>query len=136
VAGISRYTRPVYVFLAVLFVIGVAVQFFLAGLGLLGGETMQAHNDFGWAALHLFPILMLLIGLTARLPRLLLGMTFVLAVVVFVQPLWVTEFRGEVLGALHVLGALVIFAISRDLAERGVRLLRTRWQAGGQPERG
>jgi hypothetical protein len=123
-AAVARFARPVWVVLAVLFTIGIVVQFFLAGLGLLGGEDMTAHADFGWAALHLFPILMFVFALLARLPRMFLIMNFVLAVVVFVQPLWVTEFRGEFLGAMHILGALVIFGISRELAERGVKFWR------------
>jgi hypothetical protein len=114
------------VVLAVLYAIGVLVQFFSAGMGLLGGETMQFHADFGWSALHLTPILIFIVALVAWLPRPLLIMSFALAVIVFVQPLWVTEFRGELLGAMHILGAGFILLLSRDIAERSVRLWRNR----------
>jgi hypothetical protein len=105
------------------------VQYFSAGLGLLGGETMEFHEGFGYAAVHLFPILMLLVGLVSRLPRALLILTFVLAVVTLVQPIWVSEFRGELLGAFHLLGALLIAWLARDIAERAVRFWRTRASA-------
>jgi hypothetical protein len=107
-----------------LFAVGIVVQYFSAGLGLLGGETMQFHKDFGWAALHLFPILMFLIALLSRLSRGLLIMSLALAVVTFLQPIWVAEFRGEFLGGMHLLGALVIAFLARDLAERSFRYWR------------
>jgi hypothetical protein len=116
--------RKIFAVLAGLFVIGVVIQFFLAGLGLLGGESMQAHIDFGWFPVHLFPILMLIVAAIARVGRTLLLMTLALAIVTFVQPFWVTEFEGEVLGALHILGALVMFGIAESLARRAMPLMR------------
>jgi hypothetical protein len=35
--------RKIYVGLAWVFVVAVGVQFFLAGLGVLGGESIEAH---------------------------------------------------------------------------------------------
>ncbi|MPZ49037.1 MAG: hypothetical protein GEU75_06980 [Dehalococcoidia bacterium] len=122
-AAVSRYARPVFIVFAVLYAIGVVVQFFLAGLGLLGGETMQAHNDLGWM-MHTLIIPFLVLALLSGLPRPLLIMAIALTVIMLVQPFWVTEFRGEVLGALHVLGALIIFGLARDVAEQGVKLWR------------
>ena len=124
-AAVARIARPIFVVLAMLFAVGIVVQYLSAGLGLLGGETMQFHKDFGWAALHLFPILMFLFALMSRLSRGLLIMSLALAVVTFLQPIWVAEFRGEVLGAMHLLGALVIAFLSRDLAERSYRYWRS-----------
>ena len=124
-AAVARIARPVFVVLAMLFAVGVVVQYLSAGLGLLGGETMQFHIDFGWAALHLFPILMFLIALLSRLSRALLIMSFALAVVTFLQPIWVAEFRGEFLGAMHLLGAIVIAYLARDIAERSYRYWRS-----------
>jgi hypothetical protein len=107
-----------------LYVLAVAVEFFLAGLGTLGGGSMHAHRAFGYSALHLTPVLILLIGIVGRLPRDLLAVTVVFAVVSILQPVWVTEFKGEVLGSLHVLGALVIFAMAHYIAQRATRHLR------------
>ncbi len=36
---------------AYLFLLGIVVQFFLAGLGTLGGEDLEAHRGFGYSAL-------------------------------------------------------------------------------------
>jgi hypothetical protein len=107
-----------------LYVLGVVIQFFLGGLGVLGGRSMDAHIALGYSALHMTPILILLICVIGRLPRILLGLTFAFAVVAFLQPIWVTEFEGEILGALHVFGALVVFALAHTIAQRATHLLR------------
>jgi hypothetical protein len=57
--------------------------------------------------------------------RNLLIVTIVLFAIVFVQPIWASEFRGETLGALHVVGALVIAALTHYIAERATRLVRS-----------
>lgn len=116
--------RRIFVGLMWLYVLGVVVEFFLAGLGTLGGGSMHAHRAVGYSALHLTPVLILLIGIVGRLPRDLLAVTVVFAVVSILQPIWVTQFRGEVLGSLHVLGALLLFAIAHYIAQRATRLLR------------
>jgi hypothetical protein len=125
-AGLAGIARPVFAVLAALFTIGIVVQYLLAGVGILGGGSMEAHEVFGYAVLHFFPVLMLIAALLARLPKGLVIMAGVLMLVTLVQPIWVTAFRDEFLGAFHFLGALVIFALSRDLAERGMRAWRTR----------
>jgi hypothetical protein len=109
-----------------LYVLGVVIQFFLAGLGTLGGEDFEAHEGFGWSALHLTPILLLVLTVVAGASTLTRMLTVALVVIAAVQPFWVTEFRGETLGALHVLGALVIFALAHHLAQRCMREMRGR----------
>ena len=37
-----------YYWLALLIAIGIIVQVFLAGLGIFGAESFDAHEDFGW----------------------------------------------------------------------------------------
>lgn len=104
-----------------LYVLGVVVQFLLAGLGNLGGESWDAHVGFGWSALHLTPILIVVVAVVAKVSRTTLIIAVALAIAAFVQPFWVTEFRGETLGALHVFGALVVFILAHHLAQRAMR---------------
>jgi hypothetical protein len=120
-----RIARIILVGLAWLFLFGVAVQYFLAGLGTLGGESMDAHEGLGYAVLHFFPILILIAALVARASKPTIIMSVVLVVVTLVQPFWVSEFRGEILGALHILGALVIAALAHEIASRATQLVRT-----------
>jgi hypothetical protein len=107
-----------------MYVLGVVIQFFLAGLGALGGEDYKAHEGFGWSALHLTPILLLVLTFLAGASTLTKLLTLALVVVAFIQPFWVTQFRDETLGALHLIGALVIFTLAHDIARRSMREMR------------
>jgi len=107
-----------------LYVLGVVIQFFLAGLGALGGEDFKAHEDFGWSALFLTPVLLLVLTFLAGASMVTRIMTLALVVAAFIQPFWVTQFSGETLGAFHLIGALVIFALAHDIARRSMREMR------------
>lgn len=122
--------RRILVVAAWLYVLGVAVQFLLAGLGTLGGESLSAHEGFGWSALHLTPIIIAVAAWFARAPMTLLVLCVIFAVVAIVQPYWVSEFRGEFLGSMHILGALVIFVLAHAIAQRATALLRSSSVAG------
>jgi hypothetical protein len=116
--------RRILVIVALLFLLGVVLQFFFAGLGLLGGEDMELHKDFGWSALVVTPILILIVAYLAKVGRVTMMLCLALTVVSLIQPFWVTEFRGEMLGSLHVLGALVIFTLAHHIAQRAMRDMR------------
>ena len=122
--------RKILVGLAWLYVLGVVVQFFFAGMMLLGAgaddkqDYIDLHEGLGYAVLHLSPILILIAAAVGKVGRNLLILIFVFAVIVFLQPIWVAEFRDEFLGSLHVIGALVIAAMAHEIAQRATRLLR------------
>jgi hypothetical protein len=109
-----------------LYLIGVLVQFFLAGLGLpqLGNEGMDAHEGFGYSALHLTPILFLIVAFFAKVSKTMLILMVVFAVIAFVQPIWAAEFDGEALAALHILGAAIILMMAHMLATMATRHMR------------
>jgi hypothetical protein len=118
--------RKVFVGLAWLFVLAVAIQFLLAGLGVLGGESMEAHRQWGFIVLHLIPILMFIAAIVGRMGRTVLGVTGALFLLVFLQPLFADpELDPRWLRSLHVLNALFIFALGYHLAQRGTRTLRS-----------
>jgi hypothetical protein len=110
------------VVLAWLFVLAVLLQFFFAGLGLLGGESMSLHKDFGWMPVHSFPVLLLIAAFFAKAGRTNLILCLVLVILTGVQPIWVTEFRGEFLGSMHILGAAAILGLAHAIAQRANRL--------------
>jgi Family of unknown function (DUF6220) len=116
--------RKVFVGLAWLFVLAVAIQFLLAGLGVLGGESLEAHRQWGFIVLHLIPILMFIAAMVGRMGRTVLGLTAALFLLVFLQPLFADpELDPRWLRSIHVLNALFIFALGFHLAQRG-RTLR------------
>ena len=112
--------RKFFVGFAWLFVLAVAIQFLLAGLGVLGGESMEAHRQWGFLVLHLIPILMLIAAIVGRMGRNVLALTGVLFLLVLVQPLFAdAQLDPRWLRSLHVLNALFVFALGYHLAQRG-----------------
>ena len=121
--------RKALVVLLWLYVLGVLVQFFLAGLGMaeLGNKGMDVHRGLGFSLAYL-PIIFLVVAAVAKLPKPTLIMMAAFAVVAIVQPFWASEFQGESIAALHVLGAAFILAMSHALARLVMR------QAGQRAE--
>ncbi|HEY0605209.1 MAG TPA: DUF6220 domain-containing protein, partial [Herpetosiphonaceae bacterium] len=77
---IVHVSRIIYLLLAGLFAGGIAIQVFLAGAGVLVNPSyFVMHTTFGHI-LELFPLLLLIVGLVARLPWRLLGLTALLFV--------------------------------------------------------
>ncbi len=93
----------------------VVVQVFLAGLGLFGASDFDAHRLFAFV-LHAVTLSLVALAALGRRGALVLAVTVALAVLVFVQGLLVVvAARAPVVGALHPVGALVLFAGARWL---------------------
>ena len=111
--------RKIFAGLAWLFVLAVAIQFLLAGLGILGGESMDAHRAWGFLVLHLIPSLMFIAAIVGRMGRTVIGLTGALVLLVFLQALFASpELDPRWLRSLHVLNALFIFTLGFHLAQR------------------
>jgi hypothetical protein len=91
----------------------VVVQFFLAGYGVLGGEPMGAHKLIGHL-LEPLSLLLVIFGALAKLGGKLIGMAGALLVLVVLQSVWI-DADASVLRAFHVLGALAIAMILREI---------------------
>ncbi len=112
---------------AVLFVIGVVVQIFLAGFGIprLGGQGMQTHIDFGYT-LSLAPIVPLVLSWPARAGRETIVMCAVLLVLTFVQTLLPGARDGMPwVAALHPITAFIVLGLGIMVARRAISLART-----------
>ena len=116
-----RWARYAFAVLAGLFLVGVVVQTFYAGLGLFAGaENMDFHVQFGWI-LHLAPILVLIAAALGRVGRATLLWTAALVVTVFIQPLLPGLSESvPALAALHPVNALLIFWVSGVVARRAL----------------
>jgi hypothetical protein len=91
---------------------------------------MAAHADFGYIALHLTPILLVIASLVGRVGRRLIWPTVALAVVAFAQPIWVTDFRGSWVTALHIVGAGVVLVLSWQVARGATSTARVPKEPG------
>jgi hypothetical protein len=121
-----RWARYAFAVLAALFLVGVAVQTFFAGLGLFAGASnWSLHVDFGWI-LHLAPILVLIAAALGRAGRATLGWTAALVVTVFIGPLLPGLSESmPALAALHPVVALIIFWLSIVVVRRALELARS-----------
>jgi hypothetical protein len=94
----------------------IAVQFFLAGIGVFGDEgktsdDFDPHRALG-NALLLVTLIMLILAAVGRLGRPLLPMTGALFVLMFIQGILAGAGEDtQIVGAFHVLNALVLFTL-------------------------
>src|SRR5688500_9992775 len=97
-----RRSRVAYAVTAWAFVVGLIAQVFFIGLGLFADRNgTSIHRDFGWL-LHLWPLLILLSAYLSRAGKRHWQWALVLALVVFMVPIFVTlRTSVPVLAALH-----------------------------------
>ena len=112
----------VFRLLSYLFLIAVAVQFFLAGLGVMGGESIEAHRQMGFIGLHLIPLLMFGAAIAAKAGRVTIGMIVVLFLLVGLQSLWANFDDPMWVRSIHVLAGLVIYVLGHHITQRANRL--------------
>ena len=76
--------RVVFYGFAVIYLVGVVVQFFLAGLALFGSTNYDAHRGLGYV-LGAIAVVLLVIAVAAKLPRSLTGLSITLVVLNVIQ---------------------------------------------------
>jgi hypothetical protein len=127
----------VYVGLALFFAVGVAAQAVLAGAGIFaGGSWMVAHSVLGHlltSPIPLIPLLLLIFGFVARVPRRDRWLCALLLVLATIQPV-VVYLHGiaPLLSALHPFIALLLFALPLGLAGRARELHAPRPQSSSE----
>src|SRR4051812_15551977 len=101
--------RQVYFGLAVLTLALVALQFLLAGLGIFGATSFDAHRPVGFIFLHATTLLMLIVALVGRMgrPAAMFG-AGLLVLIVVQSSLPSLEDDAPGIAAFHPLLALVI----------------------------
>ena len=116
-----RVPLVIYSALAVVFLLGVVVQVFLAGAGIFASASWLSSHGILGHILPVIPLLMVILGLVGKLPRTINWLTVLLLVLVYIQPWFIYLSRSAgipLLGALHPVNALAIFALSLYLLYR------------------
>ncbi len=126
-----RIARPIHLVVAWLFVIGLVVQVFLAGMGVFSSATEFAtHRDFGYL-LTLLPVVLVVTGIVGGFGR----WEVIAAAVMFgqfiLQSILVLQ-RDSVpaIAALHPVNGFLMLLIAIWLAIDAWR----RFQAGDEPK--
>ena len=121
-----KASRRIYLIFAWLFVVGVVVQVFFAGMAVVAGRWPWAnHVTFG----HLLaaPLLAMLIAMyVGKLPGRMKRLTWLLFAVYVLQAdvLIFMRVSAPVLSALHPVSALVDFALGLALARQATAIVR------------
>jgi Family of unknown function (DUF6220) len=116
--------RVVFYGFAVIYLVGVVVQFFLAGLALFGSTNYDAHRGLGYV-LGVIAVVLLVIAVAAKLPRSLTGLSITLVVLNVIQ-IVLLQFDIHEIEALHVVNALAIAFVANMLVQRSRRFLASR----------
>ena len=113
-----RYLRVAFAVVAWIFVATIVIQVFLIGLGLFDDPAFrETHRQFGYTAVGIAALVLLIVAIAARPGRRLLGMVVGLFVLYIVQTS-LPEFRDSfpAVAALHPVLALGIFVLSLQIA--------------------
>jgi len=126
--------RIAYVALVWLFLVGLVVQVFLAGIGIFSTDSRDfgTHIQLGWI-LHLVPVLILIAAAIGRVGRPTLLWVAALVLTTLIQPFLPGLADTSVaLAALHPVNAMVMFVIAVRLAWAGPSLLPGRQPPGSE----
>lgn len=112
------WARPAYQWLAWIFLVALGVQFFLAGMGVLGGEEIDPHQAFG-SLLQLVSLVMLILAIVAKLGGKLIGMSVVLLVLMVLQSVFAQPDLDPIfLRTFHVFDAFLIVGLVYNIATK------------------
>lgn len=107
-----------------LFIVGLFVQFYLAGRGAFGAASYSAHKDFG-DALHLLTPLILVLTLVNPVTRNRTDVILsILLVVLYELQLGLADLKHPDAGAFHPVNALLILGVAYSLLRRDLRAVR------------
>jgi hypothetical protein len=115
--------RKAYRWMVILLLVLIAVQFFLAGIGVFGDEgktsdDFDPHRMLG-NVLLLVSLILLILAAVGKLGRPLLPMTAGLFVLMFIQGILAGVGEDtQIVGAFHVLNALLLVGLTYHLFER------------------
>lgn len=113
--------------LATIYLVGVIVQFFLAGLGAFGASSYDAHQGLG-LALAALSLILLVVAFVGKVPRSLVALTFTLLGLNVLQLVFARVDVDEV-AALHVLNALAVALVAVEVTQRSRRYLASKLAA-------
>jgi hypothetical protein len=107
-----------------LFMLGLLVQFYLAGRGVFGASSYSAHKDLG-DALHPVTLIILVLTLVAATTRnrVDIGLS-VLLLVLFEVQFALADFDHPNVGAFHPVNALLLLGATSGLFQRDLRAVR------------
>jgi hypothetical protein len=119
--------RVAFYGVALVYLLGVVVQFFLAGLAVFGVRGYDAHRGLGFV-LGLISLILLALAIGAKMPRSITALSAVLVALNAFQIVLIQIDIAEV-NALHLVNALAIAFVANMLVHRSRKYLAARLAA-------
>jgi hypothetical protein len=116
--------RVAFYGVALVYLLGVVIQFFLAGLAVFGVRSYDAHRGLGFV-LGVISIVLLALAIGAKMPRSVTALSTVLLALNAFQIVLIQIDIAEV-NALHLVNALAIAFVANMLVHRSRRYLAAR----------
>ena len=116
--------RVAFYGVALVYMLGVVIQFFLAGLAIFGVRSYDAHRGLGFV-LGVISLVLLALAIGAKMPRSMTALSTVLVALNAVQIVLIQIDVAEV-NALHLVNALAIAFVANMLVHRSRRYLAAR----------
>jgi hypothetical protein len=116
IVPIMPWARTGHTYIAYALGLLLVIQFFLAGLGTVGGESIEPHQMVG-SLMQLLSLVLLVLAVLARYRGPLLGMTIFLFVAMVLQSVWINIDDPLWIHSIHVLMALVIAMTIREVVD-------------------
>jgi hypothetical protein len=116
--------RVAFYGVALVYMLGVVVQFFLAGLAVFGVRSYDAHRGLGFV-LGLISLVLLALAIGAKMPRSITALSTVLVALNAFQIVLIQIDIAEV-NALHLVNALAIAFVANMLVHRSRKYLADR----------
>ena len=107
-----------------LFIVGLFVQFYLAGRGAFGASSYSTHKDFG-DVLHLVTPVILLLTLVNRTTRNRVDVIHSISLIILFEVQFaLADLKHPSAGAFHPVNALLILGAAYSLFRRDLRAVR------------
>ncbi|MET1010200.1 MAG: DUF6220 domain-containing protein [Gaiellaceae bacterium] len=116
--------RVAFYGVALVYLLGVVIQFFLAGLAVFGVRSYDAHRGLGFV-LGVISLVLLALAIGAKMPRSVTALSTVLVALNAFQIVLIQIDIAEV-NALHLVNALAIAFVANMLVHRSRRYLAAR----------
>ena len=116
--------RVAFYGVALVYMLGVVIQFFLAGLAVFGVRSYDAHRGLGFV-LGVISLVLLALAIGAKMPRSVTALSTVLVALNAFQIVLIQIDIAEV-NALHLVNALAIAFVANMLVQRSRRYLAAR----------
>jgi len=116
--------RVAFYGVALVYMLGVVIQFFLAGLAVFGVRSYDAHRGLGFV-LGVLSLVLLALAIGAKMPRSVTALSTVLVALNAFQIVLIQIDIAEV-NALHLVNALAIAFVANMLVHRSRRYLASK----------